>query len=151
MKKTTFFFLFLVALAAFWTLGILPGTFFSPVKLSAATEQPDRVVIYQFHRRFRCEECYKLENAIGETLKTHFPDKLAEGKLVFNVIDLDAEGNGHYEKDYDFFYNTVIVVDVRADKEIQFKNLEKVWQLANEREVLNEFIRSEVDAYLKGL
>jgi hypothetical protein len=133
------------------TTGVLPGPFSAPVEVSAATEQPDRVVVYQFHRRFRCEECYKLEKAIGETMSTYFPGQLAEGKLVFNVVDLDTEGNDHYEKEYDFFYNTVIVVDVRGGENVRFKNLEKVWSLANQRDQLIEFIRSEVDGYLDGL
>ncbi|MDF1536037.1 MAG: nitrophenyl compound nitroreductase subunit ArsF family protein [bacterium] len=150
MKKTTFLFLFLAAGAASWISGILPGAFYGPAELSAAAGRPDRVVVYQFHRRFRCEECYKLEAAIGETLNTHFPEQLADGKLVFNVVDLDAEGNGHYTQEYDFFYNTVIVVDVRGGRDVRFKNIEKVWQLAGERDLLMEFVRSEVEEYLRG-
>ncbi len=151
MKKSTFTFLFLIALAASWTPGILPVNLLSPVELSAATEQPDRVVVYQFHRHFRCEACYKLESAIGETLKTHFPEQLAGGKVVFNIIDLDGEGNKQYEKKYDFFYNTVIVVDVRAGKDVRFKNIEKVWQLTEDKDELIKFIKTEVDEYMNGL
>ena len=151
MKKSTFTVLFLIALAASWTPGIFPGNPLGPIELSAATEQPDRVVVYQFHRRFRCEACYKLESAMDETFKTHFPDQFAEGKLVFNVIDLDSEGNKQYEKKYDFFYNTVIVVDVRASKEVRFKNIEKVWQLTEDKDQLIKFIKTEVDEYMNGL
>lgn len=148
LKRTTFRFLFLAALIVFWISGAHPGSSPGHAKLQAAPLPADGVIVYQFHRRFRCEECHKLEAMINEALKTHFPEELKTDMLIFRVVDLDAEGNGHYEKDYDFFYNTVIVVDMNKGKELRFKNLEEVWSLVDKKDVAIEFIRSEVAAYL---
>ena len=63
-------------------------------------------------------------------------------------MDLDAEGTDQYEKKYDFFYNTVIVVDIENGKETRFKNLEEVWGLVEEKEATIEFIRSHVAEFL---
>ena len=123
---------------------LIPG----PPELHAASIPENGVIIYQFHRRFRCDACYKLEESINEALKTHFPEELKAGRLVFRVLDLDAEGSGQYEKKYDFFYNTVIVVDIENGKETRFKNLEEVWGLVEDKEAAVEFIRTEVAEYL---
>lgn len=106
------------------------------------------VIIYQFHRRFRCQACHSLEAAINEALDRHFAREVKDGRIVFRVVDLDAEGNGHYEKDYQFFYNTVIMVDVKNGSEARFKNLEKVWELVEEPEEVIRFIRSNLEEYL---
>jgi len=128
--------------------GIFPGAFPGASKVEAAPLPDSRVIVYQFHRRFRCEACHTLEAAIRETLKAHFPEEIKEGRLVFEVVDLDAEGNGHYAQDYDFFYNTVIVVDVEKGRETRFKNLEEVWSLVDKRDETMEFIRSHIAEYL---
>ena len=148
LKRTTFKFLFLAALTAFWISGSPVALNTGVAKLHAAPLPDQGVIVYQFHRRFRCEECHKLEELIKETLKTYFPEELNAGRLIFRVVDLDAEGNGHYEKEYDFFYNTVIMVDIDQGKEASFKNLEKIWSLLEDKEVAVEFIRAEVAAYL---
>ncbi len=148
IKHTTFKFLFLGVLIALWISGAHPGSSPGPAVLQAAPLPDNGVIVYQFHRRFRCQECVKLEMMINEALKTHFPEELKAGSLIFRVVDLDEDGNGHYEKVYDFFYNTVIVVDMNKGKELRFKNLEKIWSLVDDKEVAIEFIRSEVAAYL---
>jgi len=106
------------------------------------------VVVYQFHRRFRCDACYKLEEAINEALKTHFPEDMEAGKLVYRVLDLDAEGSSKYEKKYDFFYNTVIVADIENGKETRFKNLEEVWGMVDDKDAVIEFIKNHITEYL---
>ena len=147
-KGTNLKILFLAVFLTSWMSGVHTGFWAGPVELHAAPLPDDGVIVYQFHRRFRCEACHTLEAAINETLKTHFSKELETGRLVFKVIDLDAEGNGHFEKDYDFFYNTVIMVDRKGGKDSRFKNLEEIWGLMDNKDTAIEFIRSQVDEYL---
>lgn len=123
---------------------LLPG----PAAVQAASLPENGVVVYQFHRRFRCDACYKLEEAINEALRKHFPEELKAGSVVYRIMDLDEEGTDHYEKKYDFFYNTVIVADMENGKETRFKNLEEVWGMVDNKEDVIRFLRSEVEEYL---
>ena len=148
IKRTTPKFLFLAALTVFWISNAQTGLSSGTEKLQAAPMPDDGVIVYQFHRRFRCDACYKLENTINEALQTHFPEELKAGNLVFRVHDLDEEGSILYEKKYDFFYNTVIVVDMEDGKETRFKNLEEVWSLVEDKDKATEFIRSHIADYL---
>jgi hypothetical protein len=148
IKRTTPKFLFLAALTVFWISNAQTGLSSGTEKLQAAPMPDDGVIVYQFHRRFRCDACYKLENTINEALQTHFPEELKAGNLVFRVHDLDEEGSILYEKKYDFFYNTVIVVDMEDGKETRFKNLEEVWSLVDDKDKATEFIRSHIADYL---
>ncbi|UCF30546.1 MAG: hypothetical protein JSV26_10920 [bacterium] len=109
----------------------------------------DGVIVYQFHRRFRCEECYKLEKMITGILENHFPDPLRSGELVFRVVNLEEEENRHYETDYDFFYNTVIVVDRNNGRDARYRNIEEVWQLLEDERAVTDLVTSTVRAYLQ--
>lgn len=150
MKLYSFLLVFVLTVI-FTAPGLITIGHMGPATILADDHLSDTVVVYQFHRRFRCEECYKLEVAIRESLDQHFTREIDEGTIVFNVVDLDAEGNDFYEKRYDFFYNTVIVAQVRGEKDVRFKNVEEVWSLANDKEKLMEFLRSEVSEYVEGL
>ena len=148
IKLTNFKFMFLAVLFVGWVAGPHPGLSAGTEKLQAAPLPADGVIIYQFHRRFRCDACYKLEEAINEALQTHFLEEVKEGKVIYKVIDLDAKGSEDYGEKYDFFYNTVIVVDIQKGKETRFKNLEEVWGMVDQKDAAIEFIRSEVADYL---
>jgi hypothetical protein len=63
--------------------------FSGPAKLQAIHLPDDGVIVYQFHRRFRCDACYKLEEAMNETFQTYFQEELRTGRLIFRVMDLD--------------------------------------------------------------
>ena len=140
--------LLLAGLIIFGAPGSYLGAVTATAKLQAAPLPDSRVIVYQFHRRFRCEACYTLETALRETFETHFPEEIKAGRLVFEVVDLDADGNDHYAQDYDFFYNTVIVVDVEMGSETRFKNLEEVWSMVDSEDELMEFMRKQITEYL---
>ena len=127
------------------------GSISGPSMVAAAdSTSRDNVVVYQFHRRFRCPSCHELEELIRGTLESSYPEDLKSGNLIFRVVDLDAEGNEHFPKDYDFFYNTIIVVDVKKGKDSRFKNLEKLWEIYEDKEKASAFLRGEIDEYLTG-
>ena len=136
------------AFTAMWMTGIQLGSTSGPAELNAAPLPENGVIVYQFHRRFRCDACHDLEEAINEALKTHFSKELESGTLVFEVIDLDAEGNERYSETFDFFYNTVIMVDREGGKQARFKNLEEVWDLTEDKDAAMEFIRKHIAEYL---
>ena len=146
-KGTNLKILFLAMFLTSWMSGVHTGSWSGPAELHAAPLPDDGVIVYQFHRRFRCEACHTLEAAINETIKTHFSKELETGRLVFKVVDMDAEGNDHFAEDYDFFYNTVIVVDRENGKDARFKNLEEVWELVENKDTVVEFMRSHITEY----
>lgn len=115
---------------------------------SDGSEGMDQIVVYQFHRRFRCPSCHELEALIRKTLDVNYSRDLQSEKLVFRVVNLDEKSNKHFIKDYDLLYNTVIVVDRRQGREVRFKNLEKIWEFYEDEEKASEFLRSEIDEYL---
>ena len=111
--------------------------------------QSHHVKLLYFHRRFRCPECEIIEAGTRKALETHFPNAMADGRLVMSIINLDEPGNEHYTKDYNFFFNTIIVVNVKNGRDADYKNLEDVWKIYEDEKALSQYIRDEVGGYLE--
>lgn len=133
---------FLLLIAAFCTL--------LAVSHAVATDKPDHVIkLMYFHRRFRCPACEVIQNGIDEALRDHFAEQVKNGAVTWRVINLDDKGNEHYPETYDFFYNTLIVAEERNGKDIRYKNLQKVYEFESDIPALKEYVRKEVEEYLK--
>jgi hypothetical protein len=120
------------------------------VSAAFASDSPSHVIkLMYFHRRFRCPSCEVIEGSVAEMLKARFGDELKKGSITWQVINLSNEGNEHYLDKYSFTYNTLIVAEERDGKGTRFKNLQSIYDYAEDIPELKAFVKKEVEAYLK--
>lgn len=112
---------------------------------------PDRIMVYYFHGNFRCANCYNIEHYTKEAVEKYFPKELDVGKVVFKVINVETKGNEHFTKDYQLYTKSVVLSLVENEKEIKFDNLTKVWEYLRNKDTFHQYIKSEVEKYLKEL
>jgi len=112
-----------------------------------ATAVPDRVIAYYFHTTYRCASCRNIEKYTWEALDSGFPVDLADGHLVWRVVNIEEQGNEHFVKDYQLFTKSVVLVDERTG---DWKNLPKVWQLLGDPNEFIRYIQTETKDFLKG-
>jgi len=115
----------------------------------AGNKPASRVTAYYFHGTFRCPTCYKLEQYSKEAIETNFKDALAAGKLEFKVINVEDKGNEHYANDYQLYTKSLILSLVKDDKQIKWKNLDKIWEYVGNRQRFLDYVKMEVDDFLK--
>ncbi len=141
MKKTILTFLVIVAAS----LG------FSSILFNAYAEQApsSKVIAYYFHGTFRCPTCHKLEQYAKEVIESDFKDALAEGKLEFEVVNVEDKGNEHFVNDYQLYTKSLVLSLVKDDKEIKSKNLEKIWEYVGNKQKYFDYVKSEVAGFLK--
>jgi len=108
-----------------------------------------KVVAYYFHGDFRCPTCYKLEQYSKEAIGAHFKDVLSSGKLEFKAVNIDEKANRHFANDYQLYTKSLILSLVKDGKEIKYKNLTKIWEYVGDRQRFFEYVRSEVQDFLK--
>lgn len=116
----------------------------------ADTTGPHRVLAYYFHTTKRCATCRKIEAYTTEAIATGFPEDLREGRLVFQVVNVDEEGNQHFVKDYKLYTKSVIIVDEAPGKQTAWKNLARIWELTGDKEKFVRYVQEETRAYLTG-
>lgn len=119
----------------------------SPV---ASSVSDSGVVAYYFHGNYRCASCRAIESYTKEALELYFSDEIASGKLEFRAVNVEEKGNEHFVQDYKLYTKSVVLSRVVDGKEVDYKNLEGVWQLLNNRQRFFDYVRKETDVFLGG-
>lgn len=114
-----------------------------------ATELSEKVVVYYFHGTARCTTCRKFEAFTDEIIHRDFAAELADGRLQWQVINVDQPGNEHFIKDYQLYSKSVVVTKVRDGQQLKWKNLDKIWELVRDKGAFTNYIQNEVRQYLE--
>jgi hypothetical protein len=109
---------------------------------------PHRVVAYYFHTTARCASCRAIEAYSREAIESAFAEQLKDGRLAWRVVDVEVKGNEHFVKDYGLYTKSLILVNEVRGKPAEWKNLEKVWQLLQDKSAFVRYVQGETRTYL---
>ena len=115
----------------------------------AADSSSAKVTAYYFHGSFRCYTCNMMERYSQEAIEANFKDALASGKLEFKAVNVEDRGNEHFVDDYKLYTKSLIISLVKDGKEVKSKNLDKIWELARNKQKFIEYVTAEVNALMK--
>jgi len=104
--------------------------------------------VYYFHGDRRCKTCNTIESNTKEVLDTVYADKLTSGTVKWSVKNTDQKDNAHFEKDFELLFGSVVIVKFVNGKQVEWKNLQKVWELVWDKSAFNDYVQKELDAYL---
>jgi len=139
------------------TVGIAAAAATVIAKNEAVSEQPTmvtpsvlphRVIAYYFHTTSRCASCRSIEAYSREAIESAFADELKDGRLVWKVVNVEVKGNEHFVKDYGLYTKSLVLVNENRGKRTQWKNLEKVWQLLQDKDKFLRYVQDETRSYL---
>ncbi len=116
----------------------------------SVSPRPDRVIVYYFHNTFRCPTCHKIENYTKEAVESGFSQALRDGRVEFQVLNIDEPANSHFIQDYQLNTKSVVVVDIKNGKQVRWGNLTKVWELVGNQQLFIKYIQDGVNLYLQG-
>ena len=106
------------------------------------------VVLYYFYGTARCPTCMKFESFTEEALQGEFAEQLDSGDLVWKMVNTDEPANKHFISDYELYSKSIVVVKIRDGRQVQWKNLEDIWELVGEKNTFVKYIQDEVGAYM---
>ena len=92
-----------------------------------------------------------MEKYSREAVEMNFKEALAKGELEFKEINVEERGNEHFVNDYQLYTKTLILSLVKDGKEIKSKNLDKIWQLARNKEKFIEYVAGEIRDFMKDV
>ncbi len=107
------------------------------------------VIAYYFHTTNRCASCKKIEAYSRDAIESGFAEELSNGTIEFRSINLDKAENKHFIKDYQLYTKSLVICDQIDGKQVQWKNLAKVWQLIRNKDEFLKYVQDEIDAYLR--
>ena len=114
------------------------------------TEAPtnDGVIAYYFHGNTRCPTCRAIESYAHDAVQTGFAEQLGSGRLKWQVVNYESPGNEHFATDYEIFAPTVVLVERRGGSQTEWKNLDRVWELVDDKEAFVRYVQSETETML---
>lgn len=114
------------------------------------SSQTHHYIAYYFHGNARCQSCYKIETYTFETMKNKFAKELAEGTIVWEVVNVEQGMNQHFISEYALSTKSVVLSEVEKGKEVRWKNLDKIWELLGNQTEFQGYIENEVKDFLKA-
>lgn len=121
----------------------------SAIAAFAADNNSTKVIAYYFHGSFRCPTCTNMEKYTREAIDSNFKAALASGGLEFKALNVEDRGNEHFVDDYKLYTKSVILSLVKDGKEVKSINLDKIWELARNKQKFIDYVTGEVNAFMK--
>ncbi|HOI55886.1 MAG TPA: nitrophenyl compound nitroreductase subunit ArsF family protein [Phycisphaerae bacterium] len=109
----------------------------------------DQVMVYYLHG-IPCITCTMIDTTAEALVRDEFAAEVASGRVAYASLNyLDRENESLADK-YNVGSNMVIAVRVRDGLEVQRVRLDRVMELAGDREQLADYIRHGIRACLEG-
>ena len=108
-----------------------------------------KIIAYYFHGNARCPTCHKMEQYTKEAIEENFKDELASGLLIFKAVNIDEKENEHFVTNYELYTKSLIISRVGDGKEIEHKNLTKIWEYVRNKKKFFAYVTTEINAYLQ--
>jgi hypothetical protein len=115
---------------------------------SSMSHIKQKVLAYYFHGRFRCATCRKIEALSYAVVHEGFPRALKEGRLEWQAVNIDEPAHKHFVSDYQLYTRSLVLVRMRDGKQVEWKNLERVWELVGDDDAFKKYVLDELAAYL---
>jgi len=107
-----------------------------------------KVVVYYFHGTARCPTCRKFESFSIEALQQAFAEAINDGRLEWQVVNVERPDNEHFIKDYQLYSKSIVVVKIQNGRQTAWKNLKRIWELVRDKRVFMRYIQDEVGGYM---
>jgi hypothetical protein len=123
----------------------------APVQAEVTSQipSPQRVIMaYYFHGDKRCKTCVSIEEMAQQTIEREFPLAMAAEELQWKTINVDQPENEHFIDDYQLAAKTIVLSEVVEGKEVNWVNLDQVWELVHEPEEYISYIKKNVGTML---
>jgi hypothetical protein len=114
----------------------------------AKAGSPARVVAYYFHVTVRCQTCRAIEAYSKEAIEKGFAGDLKSGAIEWRLVNVQLPENRHFIQDYRLFTRSLVLVKVRNGKQVEWRNLERVWDLVGDKAQFQKYVQTNVKDYL---
>ncbi len=117
---------------------------------TAATKpQPNKLVAYYFHTTYRCPTCRRIEAYSKQAIESGFARELADGRIEFRLVNVEIPENRHYVQEYNLFTKSLVLVRIKNGKQVEWTNLERVWELNGDHSAFLRYVQQGIRDYLE--
>ncbi len=141
--------LLLAGLALSLMAGCTPPATPPPPPSDTPSGPADRVDVVYFHRTQRCHGCIYAEDGIRYTVETYFAPELANGKVTFEVINVEDEQNAAIVKKYRAYTSSLFINTVR-DGTDHIQEVMDIWYHLDDDAAFVAVVKDKIEQSLRG-
>jgi len=116
---------------------------------AAPESKSNKVIAYYFHTTYRCPTCQRIEAYSREAITFGFDADLKTGRLELRVVNYELPENQHFAQDYKLFTKSLVLVHMKDGKQVEWTNLERVWELNGDYNAFMRYVQGEIRGYLE--
>jgi hypothetical protein len=90
-----------------------------------------------------------MESYAREAIDTNFKDLIDSGVLEFKAVNVEEKDNEHFVRDYQLYTKALVLSMIKDGKEVKAKNLDKIWELARNKQKFMEYVTSEINLFMQ--
>lgn len=109
------------------------------------------VTVYYFHGSYRCITCRTIEMYTREAVNGAFIAELGNGSLHIRILNMQDPENEAYVDEFGLQYYIVVLEKVVDSERVEWKKLEGVWDLYNDKDAFKKYVVGETRDYLEGI
>ncbi len=117
------------------------------------TPQPNTngnmVEVVYFHRTQRCYSCRYAGDTTEYAVETYFAQELANGKLVFKLVDVQDKANASIVERYGAYGSSLFINEI-IDGIDHIEAVTDIWFLIGKDEAFVNLVRSEIESALEN-
>ena len=107
----------------------------------------DKVIVYYLHPSFRCLTCNMVESMGEQLVRTEFAQAVAADRLEWKAVDYQR--NDQLARHYDVAGSMIVVARFRGGQEVAARRLDRVMELANNRQEFLTYVRGAIRELLE--
>ncbi|OGO00437.1 MAG: hypothetical protein A2Y59_06230 [Chloroflexi bacterium RBG_13_52_14] len=128
----------------------------TPTNTSVApTLQPspgrtDYVEVVYFHRTQRCYGCQYAGDTTEYTVETYFANELANGKLVFKMVDVQDKANASIAERYGAYGSSLFINEI-VDGIDHIEPVTDIWYHLGDDEKFTQVVKDAIEKHLGNI
>lgn len=110
-----------------------------------------KIEVLDFHSTHRCMTCNAIEANTKFTLNTYFEEKLKDGTITFQVINVDEKENEIIAEKFEASGTSLILNVIKNGKETQINLTDFAFMKGNDIDAFSKELKAKIDMELKTL
>ncbi len=103
----------------------------------------EKLVVYYFHTDTRCTTCRIMQSHAHEAVM----ERVEAGALDWRVVNYQQPNHRHFVTEFDLYSPSVILALYRDGEVARWKNLERIWELEDNRAGFIEYMHDEIASF----
>ena len=120
-------------------------------KTTSLNKSISKIEVLDFHSTHRCMTCNAIEVNTKYTLDTYFAKELKEGKITFQVINVDEKENEKIAEKFEASGTSLILNVIKKGKETQINLTDFAFINGNDQDAFSKELKAKIDTELKTL